>query len=564
MSSQAGRLSWRGLAPRSLQCMLEPYGWGAFRKDLFAGLTVGVVALPLAMAFAIASGVGPERGLFTAIVAGAAISLLSGSRYQVGGPTGAFVVVVFAVLQRHGYDGLVLATLLAGAILLVLAVSGLGALIKFIPYPVTTGFTAGIAVIIFSSQVKDLLGLPLAEAPAEFLPKWRAYAGVLGQANLSAAAIGGGSLAALIALRRYCPRLPGALAVVILSSVVVAWGHLPVETIGSRFGGIPRMLPAPSLPAMDLSRLHALLPDAITIAALAAIESLLSAVVADGMTGDRHNSNAELFGQGIANIASVLFGGIPATGAIARTATNIRAGAHGPLSGIIHAGTLLAFMLIAAPLAQSIPLAALAAILVMVAYNMSEWRAFRHLLRAPRSDQAVLLVTFGLTVLVDLNTAIEVGFIIAALLFMKRMIAVSEVGPMAWLDRDEMDPAGLARRLSMQDLEVFEIAGPFFFGVADRLRDALDQLERPPKAFILRMRHVPAIDATGLHALRMVYQRCRRSGTTLVLSGVRDQPRKALRRIGLEAAIGPENVCDNIEQALDRADAVLGADRKMR
>ena len=550
---------WHSFRPRLADSFLEgSVRLGSLPADLFAGLTVGVVALPLAMAFAIASGVGPEKGLFTAIVAGGLISLLSGSRYQIGGPTGAFVVVVFAVIQRHGYDGLALATLLAGGLLLVLAVSGLGALVRFIPYPVTTGFTTGIAVIIFTSQVKDLLGLHPAHNPADFVDKWLAYGGAIGTFQPLVFVLGLACLAVLIALRRWAPRLPGALIVVSLAAAAVWLLGLPIETIQDRFGPVPSLPPAPSLPAVSMEKIVAVFPDAITIAALAAIESLLSAVVADGMTGDSHKPNAELLAQGVANIGSVLFGGIPATGAIARTATNIRAGARTPLSGLVHALTLLGFMILAAPLVGRIPLVALAAVLVIVAWNMSELDKFRAIFRAPRSDTTVLLVTFALTVLIDLNVAIQVGLLLAALLFMKRMIQVGKVGPVDWLGHEEMDPANLALRLELPGVEIYEIHGPFFFGIADRLKHVLEGIQRPPRAFILRMRHVPAIDATGLHALRLFHDRCRRRGTVLILSGVQEQPRRALHKAGLFGRLGAENVCDSIDIALDRARAVIG------
>lgn len=556
MNNTVWRSFFHGLKPKMLSSLGEGYSAGSLRKDALAGMTVGVVALPLAMAFAIASGVGPERGLYTAIVAGVLISLFSGSRFQIGGPTGAFVVIVSGVVHRHGVDGLTLATLMAAVILLILSLSGLGALIRYIPYPVTTGFTTGIAVIIFSSQIKDLLGLPIPQAPAEFIPEWRAYFSAT-SIGLHSAAIGVGSLAALAALRLWMPRVPAALIVVAGAAAIAHFFQLPVETIGDRFGDIPRMLPAPSFPPISIERLQAILPDALTIAALAGIESLLSAVVADGMTGDQHRPNAEIFAQGVGNIGSALFGGIPATGAIARTATNIRAGAVSPVAGVVHAATLLLIMMLASPLARSIPLAALAAVLVMVAWSMAELDKFRHMFRAPRSDTAVLLTTFLLTVLVDLNVAIQVGFLLASLLFMKRMIQVSQVNPMGWLDQDEMEPEVLAARLSMPEVQIYEISGPFFFGVADRLKSVLRQHSRQPKVFILRMRHVPAVDATGLHALRMFCERCSRNGTTLILSGVQPQPERSMRGVGLDNLIGRDNICLKITSALDRAREIV-------
>jgi sulfate permease, SulP family len=559
---------WHNYAPKSLLCLREHYGGKYFRQDVAAGITVGAVALPLAMAFAIASGVAPERGLFTAIVAGFLISALSGSRYQVGGPTGAFVVIVYDVVQRHGYDGLVLTTLMAGVVLLVIAFAGLGALIQYIPYPVTTGFTTGIALIIFSSQIKDFFGLQMANVPAEFIAKWRAFAEAAATANFAALGVGLASLVALIVLRRLVPRWPGPILVLAASSAVFFALGIPVETIGSRFGEIPHLLPSPHLPAWDWQRLRELFPDAVTVALLAAIESLLSAVVADGMTGDQHKPGAELFGQGIANIAAVCFGGIPATGAIARTATNIRAGARTPLAGMIHAATLLVFMLAAAPLAKAIPLPALAALLILVSYNMSELEKFKHLLTAPRSDVLVLLTTFLLTVLVDLTAAVETGIVLAALLFMRRMTEVTSINPLSWEQTAESadsaapetaDPDALAKRSVPPGVEVYEINGPFFFGVADRLKGMLDVFEKPPGVFILRMRHVPALDATGLYALDVFAARCRKKGTVVVLSGVQDQPRQVIEKMGFDQVAGPENICGHIDEALQRAQEILAA-----
>jgi sulfate permease, SulP family len=559
---------WRNYAPKLLNCLRDHYSLRHFRKDLLAGVTVGAVALPLAMAFAIASGVSPERGLFTAIIGGFLISALSGSRFQIGGPTGAFVVIIYSVVEKHGYDGLVLATLMAGFFLLLAAFSGLGALIQYIPYPVTTGFTTGIAVIIFSSQIKDFFGLAMEQPPADFIPKWMAYANAASGFNLTALGVGAGSLAALILLRRRFPHFPGPIFVLGAAAAIVHFFGLPVETIGSRFGGIPNMLPSPHLPEFTWMQAREIAPEALTIALLAAIESLLSAVVADGMTGDQHKPGAELLSQGIANIASVCFGGIPATGAIARTATNIRAGAKTPVSGIIHAGTLLVFMVLAAPVAKAIPLAALAALLILVAYNMSELEKFLHLFDAPRSDVAVLLTTFLLTVLVDLTVAVEVGVLLAALLFMRRMIEVTSIDPLAWeqeaerslsADPEGSDPDATGARVVPKGVEIFEINGPFFFGVADRLKSVLDTFESPPKVFILRMRHVPAVDASGLYALEVFYSRCRKRHTTMVLSGVQNQPLEAIQKAGLDQLVGPENIHPSIDAALARAQEILAA-----
>jgi len=556
----------RDYEPKLLHCLRKHYSLEHFRRDLMAGATVGIVALPLAMAFAIASGVSPERGLFTAVIAGFLISALSGSRYQIGGPTGAFVVIVHSVIDKYGYDGLAAATLLAGILLLIAALSGLGALIQYIPYPVTTGFTTGIAVIIFSSQIKDFFGLVMASPPAEFVPKWIAYAGAAATFNPAAVFVGAGSLAALVLLRRYYPQFPGPIVVLAVAAAAVHFLQLPLETIGSRFGDIPNLPPSPSLPQFEWSQVREIGPSAVTIALLAAIESLLSAVVADGMTGDRHKPGAELLAQGLANIASVCFGGIPATGAIARTATNIRAGAMSPLSGIIHALALLAFMFVAAPLAKAIPLASLAALLILVAYNMSELEKFLHLFDAPRSDVLVLVVTFLLTVLVDLTVAVEVGVLLAALLFMRRMIEVTSIDPLAWetaaeaslsLETDTADPESAASVAMDKDVEIYEINGPFFFGVADSLKSVLDTFESPPKIFILRMRHVPAVDATGLYALEVFYSRCHKRHTVLILSGVQERPLATMQKTGLDRLVGVENIHPTIDGALNRAAEVL-------
>ncbi|MFM1848390.1 MAG: sulfate permease, partial [Pseudomonadota bacterium] len=409
------------LVPRLLAHLRDGYTPGDLSADALAGLAVAIVSLPLAMALAIASGVTPERGLFTAIVAGLIISVFGGSRVQIGGPTGAFVVIVYAVVERHGYNGLITATFMAGLLLIALGLARFGRMIKFIPYPVTTGFTAGIAVVIFSSQIKDFLGLSLERVPSQFMAKWGAYLDALHTASLPTVGVGCASLLALIAFRRWAPRMPASLIVVIGAAAVVSLGGLPVETIGSRFGEIPQTLPAPAWPPFDLSMVGELIPAALTIALLAGVESLLSAVVADGMTGDRHSSDMELVAQGAANVASVFFGGIPATGAIARTAMNVRSGARTPIAGVLHALFLLSFMVFLAPYLKLVPLTTLAAILFVVAWNMAHLDHFRRLFKAPPSDTLVLLASFGLTVLVDLTVAVEVGVVLAALLFMKRM-----------------------------------------------------------------------------------------------------------------------------------------------
>jgi SulP family sulfate permease len=536
-----GQRYWHFFVPKLFTVLREGYSLARLRDDAIAGLTVAIVALPLAMALAIASGTTPERGLFTAIVAGFLISVLGGSRFQIGGPTGAFVVVVFNTVQAHGYDGLMLATIMAGIMLVIAGLLRAGTIIKYIPYPVITGFTAGIAVIIFSSQVKDLLGLDLADPPAEFVEKWIAYGRSIDTADFATCAVAALALAIIIGVRRYRSSYPAFLIAVVACSLLVAFAPLSVETIGTRFGQIPNMLPQPSFPEITLAKLRALLPDALTIAFLAGIESLLSAMVADGMTGRRHRSNVELVAQGIANIASPIFGGIPATGAIARTATNIKAGAVSPIAGMLHAVFLLVFMLALAPLASYLPLAALAAVLVIVAWNMSEIERFRHLLRAPPGDRIVLLLTFFLTVLVDLTVAIQVGVVLAALLFMYRMAQTVEVtSNLALLehDRDELAEAPHERYRRddtlPDDIEVFTISGPFFFGATSRLQAALDRVTRPSRVFILRMEQVPVIDASGAQALADWVESCGRRGTQAVLVGVQAMPRLVLKRMSLQ------------------------------
>ena len=527
--------------PKLVTALREGYGLGDLRHDAIAGLTVAIVALPLAMALAIASGTTPERGLFTAVIAGFLISALGGSRFQIGGPTGAFVVVVFNIIDRHGYDGLLIATIMAGFMLLAFGLLRFGTYIKYVPQPVVTGFTAGIAVIIFSSQVRDLLGLEIDKLPADFLHQWSAYLSNLATVNPAAIGIAGLTLALIIGLKRWRPRWPGFLIGVLAGTLLAFAVGLPVETIGSRFGTIPNMLPSPSLPEVTLERIRILLPDAFTIALLAGIESLLSAMVADGMTGRRHRSNCELVAQGLANLGSALFGGLPATGAIARTATNIRAGARTPVAGILHAGFLLLFMIALAPLMIYVPLACLAAVLVIVAWNMSEVERFRHLMKAPRGDRVVLLLTFGLTVMVDLTVAIQVGIVLAAILFMVRMAEAVEiqggVNPLPQNDDGDEDEDSNAREDLPPGVEVFLIRGPLFFGATGQLTDVLASvLERigvSPKIFILRLRHVPMIDASGAGTLESLLKRCQSQGTIVILSGLQPQPAEIMTRMGL-------------------------------
>ncbi|MBL9096883.1 MAG: STAS domain-containing protein [Alphaproteobacteria bacterium] len=523
-----------------------------------AGLTVAIVALPLSMALAIASGTSPDRGLYTAIVAGALISALGGSRFQIGGPTGAFVVVVFNVIQTHGYDGLVIATLMAGVMLILAGFAKFGTYVKYVPYPVVTGFTTGIALIIFSSQVAEVLGLRLSENPAAFVEKWIAYGRALGTFEPATFAIAMTSLAVIVGCRLWRPQWPMLLIAVVTGAAIVSSFGLPVATIGSKFGAISNTLPAPHLPEVTLSRIRGLLPSAFTIAFLAGVESLLSAVVADGMTGRRHRSNSELVAQGIANVGSAMFGGIPATGAIARTATNIRAGAYSPVAGIMHAAFLLLFMLFLSPLASFVPLASLGAVLIVVAWNMAELKNFRHLMKAPPGDQAVLMTTFVLTLITDLTTAIEIGVLLAALFFMHRMANAFEISTSARVIDEDIDDFSRQRDTYEgrgdipSDVEVFQINGPFFFGAANRLGDVLERLRTPPRAFILRMGNVPLIDASGAAALEKFVDDAARRGTRTVLSNVQPEVLSVIDALGLTAK-PTVSVAKNLQKALATA-----------
>ncbi len=529
--------------------------------DLMAGIIVGIVALPLAIAFAIASGVKPEQGLYTAIFAGLLISALSGSRVQIGGPTGAFIVLVYAIVQKYGYDGLATATLMAGALLIVMGVARLGTVIKFIPYPVTVGFTSGIALIILTGQIRDFFGLQMSAVPAEFIEKLEAFAAHVGSVNPWAVAMGALTLSIVIFWPRVTRRVPGSLIAILLTTLLVQFFHLPVETIASRFGSVPSSLPAPRLPTISWELVRQMFSPALSIALLAGIESLLSAVVADGMTERRHRSNMELIAQGVANIVSPLFGGIPATGAIARTATNIKNGGRTPVAGIVHALTLLLILLFFGKWAALIPMATLAGILVIVAYNMSEWQMFAKMFRSPKGDILVLVSTFLLTVLVDLTVAIQVGVVLAAFLFMRRMAEATQVGYVTGMLSEEEnpdDPLALKLREVPAGVEVFEVAGPFFFGAADKFKDALATAKGRPKVLILRLRHVLTLDATALQALESVHAKARRAGTVLLLSGVHTQPLIVLERSGLLAQIGEDNVLGNIDATLNRARSLLG------
>jgi SulP family sulfate permease len=523
--------------PKLITVLREGYGWADLRSDAVSGLTVAVVALPLSMAIAIASGVSPERGLYTAIVGGLIISLIGGSRFQIGGPAGAFIGLVAGVVERHGYDGLAIATIIAGLVLIAVGLLRLGTYIKYIPFPVTVGFTAGIAVIIFASQLRDLLGLTIAHEPSALLPKLIAVRDALLTMHLPTAGITLLSLGGIVMLRRLRPAWPSFLIAVALAAAVCAFFHLDVQTVSTRFGTIPRSLPSPALPAFSIEKVQAVLPDGLAIALLGAIESLLSAVVADGMTGRRHRSNCELSAQGVANIASIVFGGICVTGTVARTATNVRAGAHGPISGIFHCGYLLIFLIVAAPLVGFIPLASLGAVLAVVAWNMAEKEEFWSLLRSSRGDAVVLLSTFLLTIFVDLVTGIAVGVVLGALLFLHRMAEAVEIDGGRSLediadgaDQERYDPALATNR----DVIVYRISGAFFFGATARVLTVLERLGATPRLLVLDFEDVPLIDSTAAHSLVAFVNKLKRSGTKVIFAAARPPVRRTLIRAGLK------------------------------
>ncbi|MCX4360464.1 SulP family inorganic anion transporter [Mucispirillum schaedleri] len=542
--------------------VIRNYSLALFKKDLFAGITVGIVAVPLALAFAIASGATPSQGIFTAVIAGFFISFLGGSRYQIGGPTGAFVIIIYGIIAQHGYDGLIIATIMAGIILICLGIARVGSFIKFIPYPVTTGFTAGIGVVIFSSQIKDFLGLTYKETSPEFIDKWISIFSNLSTINISSAAIGAGTVIIILIIRKMSTNIPSHVVAIVISTAACFLLGLNAETIGDRFGTINAVFPSFTVPEVTIEKIRALFPAAITIALLAGIESLLSAVVADGMTGSHHKSNTELIGQGAANILSGFFGCIPATGAIARTATNVRAGGVTPLSGITHAVFLCLFILFFSFLIEIIPMAALAGVLLVVSVDMMGIKNMANLLSSPKSDVVVLLTTFILTIVIDLTAAVQVGVVLAALLFMKRMSDVTSMGKINFdvsekTAKNIADPDATSNKEIPEGVEVYEINGPFFFGVADMLINTLEHIGKTPKVFILRMRNVPAIDATGEHALENFYNTCKKAGTQLVLSGVNPAPYATLKKMHFIEMIGEENITNHIDKALIRTREIL-------
>src|SRR5450432_1044007 len=540
---------------------LKNYNRQQFNRDLMAGLIVGLVALPLAIAFAIASGVSPEKGLYTAIIGGFIISALGGSRVQIGGPTGAFIVIVYGIVQQYGVPSLIIATFMAGIMLIIMGVARLGAIIKFIPHPLIIGFTSGIALIIFSSEIKDLLGLDIGTLPGGFLEKWKFYFENLHTVNVASLVIGITTICIIVLWTKLSRRIPGSLIALLVITALVEIFHIHVETIGSRFGGIQSSLPRPSIPSVDFAVIKSLVRPAFTIALLGGIESLLSAVVANGMIGGNHRSNMELVAQGTANIFSALFGGIPATGAIARTATNVKNGGRTPVAGIVHAITLLLILVFFGKWASLIPMATLAGILIVVAYHMSEWQHFLSVLKGPRSDMAVLLSTFLLTVLVDLTVAIEIGMILASFLFMRNMIKFSDV---SIITRDFEGKENGSDKDSLENyaipdyVEVFEITGPFFFGAAYKFKEAMRFIEKPPKVLIIRMRKVPIIDATGIKTIREVYKESKQSGTQLILSEVHSsQIMEELKEARLLFIIGKANITETFQGAIERSKVII-------
>lgn len=528
------------------------------RKDIVAGISVGVIAFPLSFAVAIGSGVSPEHGLFTTIVAGFLISFLGGSRVQIGGPSSTFIVILYGIAMRLGFDGILMATLMAGIILIFFGIAGWGTYIKYIPHPVLTGLITGIAVVIFSSQIKDLFGLNMCSVPIDFISKWKSYWQNLNTLNPKALMMGLGTLSFIVYFRHFKPKFPGIIVAITIAGFITWLFQLDIPTIGSRYGNIPRSLPHPSFPNLCFDDILTLVPDAITIALLIGMESLLSAVVAEGLTGWRHQSNCELVAQGLANIGSALFKGVPANGSLLRTTANIRAGAVSPISGIVHAGLVFLIMFIFAPLITQIPLSSLSAVLILLAWNMSEIHHFFHLFTAPKKDVVVLITVFTLTVLINITAAVQVGMILAAFLFMKQMSDLSDVVSTAHFFEDDSrsiegaykDPEAISRADVPEGVEIYEINGPFFFGVADRLKNLLNDLTRPPKVFILRMRRVPTIDASGMHALEEFYTECHRQGTLLLLTGVKRGPLRDLKRYHLDERIGEEHIFSHIRSAL--------------
>ena len=545
------------LSPKIFKTMKD-YSKEQFVKDVTAGVIVAIIALPLSIALAISSGVSPEKGIYTAIVAGFLISFLGGSRVQIGGPTGAFMVIVYGIVAKHGIEGLAIATVLAGVMMILMGLLRLGSVIKYIPYPVTTGFTSGIAVVIFSSQIKDFFGLKIDNVPADFIDKWSVYFKNVHTFNWQALLVGAVALAIIIFWPRVSRKIPGAFIALIVTSAAVKFLGMDVETIGTRYGEISAALPVFHAPQITLSKISELILPAFTIAVLGSIESLLSAVVSDGMIGGKHRSNMELVAQGTANIASALFGGIPATGAIARTVANVKNGGRTPVAGMVHSVTLLLILVLFMPFVKLVPLASLAAVLIVVAYNMSEWREFKGFFKSPKSDIAVLLLVFVLTVVIDLVKAIEIGLILAAFLFMKRMTDVSNVSNInmdaSEEESENFDFAQESKRIACpRYIQVYEINGPFFFGATDKFLTAMESLDRKTETLIIRMRNVPAMDATALKAFRSVIKNCKRKHISLLITGINPQPLEVLKKTGIFEIIGENHFFYEVEDAINYA-----------
>lgn len=542
------------LKPKLFSTM-KNYTKEQFIKDVVAGIIVAIIALPLAIALAIASGVSPEKGLHTAIIAGFIISFLGGSRVQIGGPTGAFMVIVFGIVTEFGIDGLIISTFLAGIIMVLFGFLKLGSVIKFIPYPITTGFTSGIALTIFSSQIKDFFGLKIGDVPPEFLDKWKLYISSANTIHIMTFIIGLVALLIIILWPKINKKIPGALIALIVTAAIVKIFNLDVQTIGSKFGELSSALPRLQIPNVTIEKVKLLLAPALTIAILGSIESLLSAVVADGMIGSKHRSNMELIAQGIANMTSALFGGIPATGAIARTVANVKNGGRTPIAGIVHAITLLLIMVLFMPLAKMIPLASLAAVLIVVAYNMSEWREFAGIFKTPKSDIAILLVTFTITVFVDLVRAIEIGVILSAFLFMKRMSDVSYVNVLnvdaSESNDNELETEELIEDKAKEGILIYEINGPLFFGAVDNFLDAMSEIGSKTKTLIIKMKNVPAMDATAIHAFRRMLNICKRRKIKVLITGIKEQPLNVLKKSDIYELLGEKSFFENVQNAID-------------
>lgn len=545
--------------PKLFTC-LKNYSKEQFLKDLTAGIIVAIIAFPLSIALAISSGVSPEKGLYTAIVGGFFISFLGGSRVQIGGPTGAFVIIIYGIIQKYGLQGLIIATVIAGFFLILMGLLRFGSMIKYIPYPITTGFTTGIAITIFSTQVKDFLGLKMNSVPADFLPKWIAYIKSFPTTSIQTLLVGIISLVIIFFWPKINKKIPGTLIAIIVATAMTKILHLNVQTIGSRFGSISSSLPRLTIPDINIHMINNLIMPGITIAVLASIESLLSAVVADGMSGGKHRSNMELIAQGVANIFSALFGGIPVTGAIARTAANIKNGGRTPIAGIVHSIVLIFIMLVFLPYMKLVPMTTLAAILIMVSYNMGEWEVFKRLIKAPKSDASIFLVTFGLTMFFDLVTAIGVGIVLASILFMKRMADVTDVKCVLDASEDIDDSETLSEVITPDNVAFYEISGPFFFGAADKFINITREMSMSSRILIIKMSNVPAMDATAYHELDMLYEMCLENNTSLIFLELQPQPLNVLKKYGFLAKLGTYNFCTTMEDALGRARAIIEED----